>query len=45
MQFDYRIIGILTLIMLLIIGIIIITGIGSKVGQPSQFLTMQLGIG
>lgn len=45
MQFDYKIIGILVMLMLLIIAIIIITGMSSKVGQPSQYLTMQLGLG
>ena len=45
MDFDFRIIGIFTVLLLLIIAIAIITGLSSKVGIPSDFLRMQIGIG
>lgn len=44
-EFDYRIIGILTLLLLLVIGIAIMSNMGGKVIIPTEFLSMQLGIG
>ena len=45
MDFDFRIIGIFTVLLLLIIAIAIITGLSSKVAIPADFLRMQIGIG
>jgi hypothetical protein len=44
-RFDYRIIAVLTMVMLLIIGVAIISGLHVKIAIPSEFLTMQMGIG
>ena len=45
MGFDYRITAIIIMILMLILGIAIITGVTSRASHGSEFLGMQLGIG
>ncbi len=45
MEFDFRVIGILSVLMLLLIALVIITGLGPKISLPTQFLTQQIGVG
>jgi hypothetical protein len=44
MEFDYRIIGLISIIILFVIGVMLFTSMGGKLGLPEQLLTMQMGI-
>jgi hypothetical protein len=45
MKIDYRLTAILLMIMLLMIGMMIVAGIGTKTLAPVEYLGLQLGIG